>query len=137
MKAQILKVWAQIAQFFDPMPKLLPHFWGASISSAPKTNKLIAKSGKKHKFWDFEAQIEHKFFEPWLTPWLKHKFWKSDAQIAQVFDPLPKLLSHFWGLAFPQLPKTDKLIGKSGEKCKFWDFEAQIEHKFFEPWLTP
>ncbi len=34
-----------------------------SISQSPETDKLIAKSGKKHKFWDFEAQIaqiEHK-----------------------------------------------------------------------------
>ncbi len=54
------------------MPNLLPHFdGGASISLAPKTDNLIAKSGEKHKFWDFEeqtAQIEHTFFDPCLTP---------------------------------------------------------------------
>ncbi len=36
-----------------------------------QTDKLIAKSWERHKFWDFEAQlaqIEHKFFDPCLTP---------------------------------------------------------------------
>ncbi len=57
---------------FYPMPNLLPHFGGrASISLAPKTDKLIAKSREKHKFWDFDAriaQIEHKFFRCMLNP---------------------------------------------------------------------
>jgi len=53
---------------------------------------------------------------------------------------MSNLVPHFGGLAFPQPPKTDKLIAMSGEKYKFWDFEAQtaqIEHKFFDPFLTP
>ena len=53
------------------MPNLLPHFGGLAFLQLPRTNKLIAESGEKHKFWDFEAQIaqiEHKFFDPCLTP---------------------------------------------------------------------
>jgi len=52
---------------------------------------------------------------------------------------MPNLVPQFGRLAFPQPPKTDKLIAKSGEKYKFWDFEAQIaqiEYKFFDPCLT-
>ncbi len=71
MKTQILKVWStnstNYAQIFDSVPNLLPHFGGASISSTPKTDKLIVKSGEKHKLWDSEAQIAQIFrsmFDP-------------------------------------------------------------------------
>ena len=63
MKAQILKVWstnnANEAQISDPMPNLLPHFGEAEFPQppCPETDKFIAKSGEKHKIWDFEAQI--------------------------------------------------------------------------------
>ncbi len=159
MKAQILKVWStnstNWAHIFDPMPNLLPHFRGASISLSPKTDKLIAKSGEKHKFWYLEsqtAQIKHKFLAPFPT--LKfnrreqHYFvspqtcfwdsgWRMKAQILKVWiTKKHKLSTNFWHYAQPptslweasisSAPKTDKLIPKSGEKQKFWDFEAQI-----------
>ncbi len=62
----------QIAQIFDLVPNLLPHFGGLVLPQLPhpQTDNLIAKSGEKHKFSDFEAQIaqtEHKFFDPCLT----------------------------------------------------------------------
>jgi len=62
------------------------------------------------------------------------------AQIKHKFLTLCSTSYLNWGgggaLAFPQPPKTDELIAKSGEKHKFWDFEAQIEHKFFDPFMT-
>jgi len=63
MKAQVIDiVLSQMKRkFLIPFPTLKLN-WGPTFPQLPpprplQTDKLIAKSGLKYKFWDFEAQI--------------------------------------------------------------------------------
>ncbi len=74
MKAQILKVWStNFWPYAQPTTSL-----GEVAFPHPQTEKLIAKSGEKHNFWDFEAQIAQIFW-PTLDPLLY--FWEGGGVV--------------------------------------------------------